>query len=69
MQDLATDNGYFLYRKTRDCRSKGKDKVEITAVPLDENRMQTRINISKQIGSEKKEKTPTRRKRKDRMKS
>ena len=55
--------------KTRDCRSKGKDKVEITAVSLDENRTQTKRNRSEQIGSEKKERTPAQRTRKDRMKS
>ena len=54
--------------KTRSCRSKGKDKVEITAVPLKENRMQTRLNRSKQIGPEKEEKIPAQRKRKEKTK-
>ena len=61
MHNLATDKWLFSIQekeKTKGCCSKGKDKVEITTVSLDENRTQTRINRSKQIGSGKKEKTP-----------
>ena len=72
MQDLTTNNGYVLNRKrkkTRNFRSKGSDKVEITVVPLKVNRMQTKLNRVQQIGSEKKEKTPARRQRKEGMKN
>ena len=71
MQDLTADNCYFSVQekvKTRSCRSKGKDKDEITAVPLKGNRMKTRLSRSKQIGPEKEEKTPAQRKRKEKMK-
>jgi len=51
--------------KTRSCRSKGKDKDEITVVPLKGNRTLIRLSRSKQIGPEKEEKIPARRRRKE----
>ena len=71
MQDLTTDNCYSSVQervKTKSCRSKGKDKDEITTVPLKGNQMQTRLSRSKQIGPEKEEKTPAQRRRKEKIK-
>ena len=67
MQDLITDNCYSSVKegvRTKSSRSEGKYKEKITAVPLKENRMQTRLSRSEQIGLEKEEKTPARRKKK-----
>jgi len=50
--------------ETKSCRPKGEDKEEITAVPLEGNRMQTILSRSKQIILEKKEEIPNRRKKK-----
>ena len=69
MQDLTTNNCHSLMQegvKTRSCCSKGKDKDEVTTVPLTGDRMQTRLSRSKQIGPEKEEKTPDRRRREKR---
>ena len=49
--------------KMRSCRSKGKDKDEITVVPLTGDRMQTRKSKSKQISPEKEVETPAQRRR------
>lgn len=49
--------------KTRSSHSKGKDKDEITSVPMMGDRMQTRQNKSKQIGSEKEVEIPARHRR------
>jgi len=68
MGNLIADNCHLSVQekvKTRSCRSEGKDKEEITAVPLKGNRMQTRLSRSKQIGPEKEEEIPTRRRRKE----
>jgi hypothetical protein len=45
--------------------SKGKDKDRVTVVPLTGDRVQTRLSRSKQIGPEKEEKIPARRRRKE----
>ena len=68
MQDLITDNCYSSVQervKTKSCRSKGKDKDEITVVPLKGNQMKTRLSRSKQIDPKKEEKTPARQRRKE----
>ena len=45
MKDENAENCHFLMQeggKTRSCRSKGKDKDGLTAVPLTRDHMQTR---------------------------
>ena len=52
MQIKKIDNCHFHMQeeeKMKDCRSKGKDKAELTVVPLTGNRMQTRQTKSKRI--------------------
>lgn len=50
MLDEKINNCHFLIqegRKTRSYRSKGKNKDEITSVPLMGDRMQTKLSKSK----------------------
>ena len=66
MQIKNTDNCHFLMQekgKMKDCRSKGKDKAGLTAVPLTGNRMQTRQTKSKHISPGKEVEISARRKK------
>jgi len=65
IQDLTVNCCHSLVQKrvkTRNFYSKEEDKDKATAVPLTEDRVQTRLSRSKQISLKKEEKTPTRRK-------
>ena len=66
VQSGNTDNCHFLMQKewkTKDCRAEGKNKAELTVVPLTGNRMQTRQNRSKRISPGKEVEMLARRKK------
>ena len=66
MESLIADNCYFSMQErveTKGYHSKGKDKGEMTDVPLGGNWMRTRSNRSKQDGPGKKEELSIRRNR------
>ena len=69
VQNKNTDNCHFLMQeegKTKDCRSKGKDKARLTTVPLTGNRMQIRQTKSKRISPGKEMEISARRKKEKR---